>query len=184
MELQQTKAVYQATGTRSLPGKWVKHFGKVIVFELLRSLVRSVVEYEYVLINEDTKVRTLKAKDSFMEEGLSSIFYSAIEGGAVGTGTVPLGFRFHFQEQEAPQPTMTNLNLKRRKQSGILPLISKEKSRNHSRHGRKKANGKGKILCAFGGEEENQTAPTELKRSIYLFRKRLQMRLPSPSSRR
>ncbi|KAA0026267.1 hypothetical protein E5676_scaffold343G00040 [Cucumis melo var. makuwa] len=28
MELQQTKAVYQAPGTRSLPGKWVKHFGK------------------------------------------------------------------------------------------------------------------------------------------------------------
>ncbi|KAA0063138.1 hypothetical protein E5676_scaffold1213G00100 [Cucumis melo var. makuwa] len=28
MELQQTKAVYQASGTRSLPGKWVKHFGK------------------------------------------------------------------------------------------------------------------------------------------------------------
>ncbi|KAA0048608.1 hypothetical protein E5676_scaffold236G00520 [Cucumis melo var. makuwa] len=26
MELQQTKAVYQAAGTRSLPGKWVKHF--------------------------------------------------------------------------------------------------------------------------------------------------------------
>ncbi|TYK23863.1 hypothetical protein E5676_scaffold419G00360 [Cucumis melo var. makuwa] len=28
MKLQQTKAVYQAPGTRSLPGKWVKHFGK------------------------------------------------------------------------------------------------------------------------------------------------------------
>ncbi|KAA0037489.1 hypothetical protein E6C27_scaffold277G00890 [Cucumis melo var. makuwa] len=28
MELKQTKAVYQALGTRSLPGKWVKHFGK------------------------------------------------------------------------------------------------------------------------------------------------------------
>ncbi|KAA0040191.1 hypothetical protein E5676_scaffold190G00350 [Cucumis melo var. makuwa] len=27
-ELQQTKVVYQAPGTRSLPGKWVKHFGK------------------------------------------------------------------------------------------------------------------------------------------------------------
>ncbi|TYK14931.1 DNA/RNA polymerases superfamily protein [Cucumis melo var. makuwa] len=28
MKLPQTKAVYQAPGTRSLPGKWVKHFGK------------------------------------------------------------------------------------------------------------------------------------------------------------
>ncbi|KAA0059913.1 hypothetical protein E6C27_scaffold108G002170 [Cucumis melo var. makuwa] len=28
MKLPQTKAVYQAPGSRSLPGKWVKHFGK------------------------------------------------------------------------------------------------------------------------------------------------------------
>ncbi|TYK04795.1 hypothetical protein E5676_scaffold68G001170 [Cucumis melo var. makuwa] len=28
MKLPQTKAVYQAPETRSLPGKWVKHFGK------------------------------------------------------------------------------------------------------------------------------------------------------------
>ncbi|TYK09551.1 hypothetical protein E5676_scaffold757G00340 [Cucumis melo var. makuwa] len=28
MELQLTKAVYQAPGTRSLPAKWVQHFGK------------------------------------------------------------------------------------------------------------------------------------------------------------
>ncbi|KAA0037887.1 hypothetical protein E5676_scaffold487G00500 [Cucumis melo var. makuwa] len=28
MKLQQTKAVYQAPATRSLPGKWVKYFGK------------------------------------------------------------------------------------------------------------------------------------------------------------
>ncbi|KAA0048701.1 hypothetical protein E6C27_scaffold4358G00220 [Cucumis melo var. makuwa] len=28
MELQQTKAVYEPLGTRSLPRKWVKHFGK------------------------------------------------------------------------------------------------------------------------------------------------------------
>ncbi|TYK02611.1 hypothetical protein E5676_scaffold280G00160 [Cucumis melo var. makuwa] len=28
-ELQQTKAVYQAPGTRSVPGKWVKHLERV-----------------------------------------------------------------------------------------------------------------------------------------------------------
>ncbi|KAA0035825.1 hypothetical protein E6C27_scaffold403G001230 [Cucumis melo var. makuwa] len=28
MELQQTKEIYQAPTTRSLPGKWVKYFGK------------------------------------------------------------------------------------------------------------------------------------------------------------
>ncbi|KAA0035433.1 hypothetical protein E6C27_scaffold285G00530 [Cucumis melo var. makuwa] len=28
MKLPQTKAVYQAPGSRSLPGKWVKHFRK------------------------------------------------------------------------------------------------------------------------------------------------------------